>query len=178
MALKLAWALCQLASGAKRTAPRMKDFLLQAVGLAALGTVADVVPLVDENRVLVRHGLESLANAPTLGTATLMAVAKVAAQRHPDGKMRLSAEDVAFQLAPRINAAGRLGQPQLAVELLVTDRPERAAGACPVHRRPERHAADHRAEHPAWRPPSRPRSCSTRSTTRPWCWPTAAGTPA
>ncbi len=104
----------------------MKDFLVQAVGLAALGTVADVVPLVDENRVLVRHGLESLANAPTLGTATLMAVAKVAAQRHPDGKMRLSAEDVAFQLAPRINAAGRLGQPQLAVELLVTDRPERA----------------------------------------------------
>ena len=38
----------------------MRDFLLQAVGLAALGTVADVVPLVDENRVLVRHGLESL----------------------------------------------------------------------------------------------------------------------
>ena len=67
VAMKLAWALCQQASGAKRVAPRMKDFLVQAVGLAALGTVADVVPLVDENRVLVRHGLESLANAPTLG---------------------------------------------------------------------------------------------------------------
>ena len=64
----------------------MKDFLLQAVGLAALGTVADVVPLVDENRVLVRHGLESLANAPTLGLATLMGVAKVAAQRHPTAR--------------------------------------------------------------------------------------------
>ena len=126
VAMKLAWALCQQASGAKRVAPRMKDFLLQAVGLASLGTVADVVPLVDENRVLVRHGLESLANAPTLGLATLMDVAKIVPKKHPDGKMRLDAEDVAFQLAPRLNAAGRLGQPQLAVELLVTERSDRA----------------------------------------------------
>jgi single-stranded-DNA-specific exonuclease len=126
VAMKLAWALCQQAAGAKRVAPRMKDFLVQAVGLAALGTVADVVPLVDENRVLVRHGLESLANAPTLGMATLMGIAKVVAQKRPDGKLRLSAEDLGFQIAPRLNAAGRLGQPQLAVELLVTDRPERA----------------------------------------------------
>jgi single-stranded-DNA-specific exonuclease len=126
VAMKLAWALCQQASGAKRVAPRMKDFLVQAVGLAALGAVADVVPLVDENRVLVRHGLESLANAPTLGLAALMEVAKVAPRQQADGRKRLSAEDLAFQIAPRLNAAGRLGQPQLAVELLVTDRPERA----------------------------------------------------
>lgn len=126
VAMKLAWALCQQASGAKRVGPRMKDFLVQAVGLAALGTVADVVPLVDENRVLVRHGLESLANAPTLGLATLMSVAKVVPRRHPDGKTRLDTEDLGFQIAPRLNAAGRLGQPQLAVELLMTDRPERA----------------------------------------------------
>jgi len=126
VAMKLAWALCQQASGAKRVSPRMKDFLVQAVGLAALGTVADVVPLVDENRVLVRHGLESLANAPTLGLATLMAVAKTAPRRHHDGKTRLDTEDLGFQIAPRLNAAGRLGQPQLAVELLVTDRADRA----------------------------------------------------
>lgn len=126
VALKLAWAVCQQANGSQRASPRMRNFLVQAVGLAALGTIADVVPLVDENRVLVRHGLDSLANAPTLGTATLMSLAKVVAQRYPDGKTRLSAEDVAFQLAPRLNAAGRLGQPQLAVELLVTDRAERA----------------------------------------------------
>ncbi len=126
VALKLAWALCQQASGAKRVSPRMRDFLVQAVGLAALGTVADVVPLLDENRILVRHGLESLAAAPTLGLATLLDLAKIVPHRHPDGKMRLEAEDLAFQIAPRLNAAGRLGQPQLAVELLVTDRPERA----------------------------------------------------
>jgi single-stranded-DNA-specific exonuclease len=126
VALKLAWALCQQASGAKRVSPRMRDFLVQAVGLAALGTVADVVPLLDENRVLVRHGLESLAAAPTLGLATLAALAKITPSRQSDGKMRLSAEDLAFQIAPRLNAAGRLGQPQLAVELLVTDRPDRA----------------------------------------------------
>jgi single-stranded-DNA-specific exonuclease len=104
----------------------MKDFLVQAVGLAALGTVADVVPLVDENRVLVRHGLESLANAPTLGIATLMEVAEVVPRKHPDGKMRLDSEDIGFKLAPRLNAAGRLGQPQLGVELLITSHSDRA----------------------------------------------------
>jgi single-stranded-DNA-specific exonuclease len=126
VALKLAWALCQQASGAQKVSPRMRDFLVQAVGLAALGTIADVVPLVDENRVLVHHGLASLAQCPTLGVATLMRVANVKPTRDQQGKERLSSEDVGFMLAPRINAAGRLGQPQLAVELLITDRPERA----------------------------------------------------
>jgi single-stranded-DNA-specific exonuclease len=142
VAFKLAWAICQQASGAQKVSPRMKDFLVQAVGLAALGTVADVVPLLDENRVLVHHGLESLARCPTLGLATLCQVAKVQPRREPGGRggaspgrvppavspavVRLDSDDVAFALAPRLNAAGRLGQPQLAVELLVTDRPERA----------------------------------------------------
>jgi single-stranded-DNA-specific exonuclease len=121
VAFKLAWSLCQAASGAKRVGARMKDFLLQAVGLAALGTVADVVPLLDENRVLVRHGLVSLAERPTVGMATLMDVAKI------DRSRPLNTEDVAFTLAPRLNAAGRLGQPRLAVELLITDRQDRAA---------------------------------------------------
>src|SRR5206468_1306431 len=60
VAFKLAWAICQQANDAKKVSPRMRDFLVQAVGLAAIGTVADVVPLVDENRILVRHGLASL----------------------------------------------------------------------------------------------------------------------
>jgi single-stranded-DNA-specific exonuclease len=120
VAFKLAWAICQQSSGAKKVGEAMKDFLLQAVGLAALGTVADVVPLVDENRVLVRHGLASLAQRPTLGMAMLMRLTEISA------KKSLDCDDLAFTLAPRLNAAGRLGQPQLAVELLVTDRPDRA----------------------------------------------------
>jgi len=126
VAFKLAWALCQQASGAQKVSPRLRDFLVQAVGLAALGTVADVVPLVDENRVLVHHGLESLARCPTLGMATLMKIAKVEPKLNGDGKPRLDAEDIGFALAPRLNAAGRLAQAQLGVELMVTDRPDRA----------------------------------------------------
>jgi single-stranded-DNA-specific exonuclease len=128
VALKLAWALCQRASGAKKVGQRMKDFLMQAVGLAALGTVADVVPLVGENRVLVRYGLDSLARQPTPGVAALMRTAKLDEKlrvRRPDNRPNLDSEDLAFALAPRLNAAGRLGQPQLAVELLVSDRQER-----------------------------------------------------
>ncbi len=120
VAFKLAWALCQQASGAKKVSQRMRDFLVQATGLAAMGTVADVVPLVDENRVLVHHGLKSLRQNPTLGLATLMKLTEL------DTKRELAAEDIGFTLGPRINAAGRLGQAQLAVELLVTDRPNRA----------------------------------------------------
>jgi single-stranded-DNA-specific exonuclease len=120
VAFKLAWAICQQASGAKRVGQAMKDYLVRALGLAALGTVADVVPLVDENRILVRHGLANILQKPSLGLATLLKVAGLAEKR------RIDAEDVGFTLGPRLNAAGRLGQAQLAVELLLTDRPERA----------------------------------------------------
>ncbi|HLA84087.1 MAG TPA: single-stranded-DNA-specific exonuclease RecJ [Thermoguttaceae bacterium] len=120
VAFKLAWAVCQQASQAKRVGPRMKTFLLEATGLAALGTVADMVPLVDENRALVTHGLRALAARSTPGLAALARVAKL------DDKPELSSEDVAFSIGPRLNAAGRLGQAQLAVELLVTDKPDRA----------------------------------------------------
>jgi single-stranded-DNA-specific exonuclease len=120
VAFKLAWSLCRKAEGTSRVSPRLRDYLLGAVGLAALGTVADVVPLVDENRVLVHHGLKSLCEKPSVGIAALMKVVEL------HEKQRLECEDIGFMLAPRLNAAGRLGQAELAVELLTTTNPERA----------------------------------------------------
>jgi single-stranded-DNA-specific exonuclease len=120
VALKLAWALCQQASAAKRVTEGMQKFLMRAVGLAAIGTVADVVPLIDENRILVRHGLNCLRHYPTPGITALEKVTKL------DKKRELDCEDIGFTIGPRLNAAGRLGQAQLALELLTTESPERA----------------------------------------------------
>lgn len=120
VAHKLAWELCRQADGAKKVSPRMRDYLMSALGLAALGTIADCVPLVDENRVLVKHGLKSLCEQPGIGIAALIRVAQLAE------KKQLDCEDVGFALAPRLNAAGRLGQAELGVELLTTTNPERA----------------------------------------------------
>lgn len=119
VAFKLAWALCQRASNAKKVSPEMRSFLIGATGLAAVGAVADVVPLLDENRLLVRAGLSSL-RSPPLGLARLMQVTQL------DQKPCWDADDIAFTLAPRLNAAGRLGQARLGIDLLTTDDPERA----------------------------------------------------
>ncbi|MCA9129797.1 MAG: single-stranded-DNA-specific exonuclease RecJ [Planctomycetales bacterium] len=120
VAFKLAWALCQRHSGSVRVTDRLREFLMQALGLAAIGTVADVVPLVDENRIIVRNGLTSIQKFPSLGLRKLMDITKISE------KSELGAEDIGFTLAPRLNAAGRLGQAQLGVELLVTEDESRA----------------------------------------------------
>ncbi|RCS49451.1 single-stranded-DNA-specific exonuclease RecJ [Bremerella cremea] len=120
VALKLAWALCQLECESKRVTDRYKNYLLSAVGLAAIGTVADVVPLTDENRLLVRHGLNCLREFPVLGISALSKITGL------QDKPALASDDIGFTLAPRLNAAGRLGQAQLAIELLTTDSTERA----------------------------------------------------
>lgn len=121
VAFKLAWAICQRLGDGKKASPRMREFLMSAVGLAAIGTVADVVPLLGENRILVRYGLTSLTERSSLGLKSLMKIAGL------EGRSELTAEDIGFGIGPRINAAGRLGQARLAVELLTTDVPDRAA---------------------------------------------------
>jgi single-stranded-DNA-specific exonuclease len=121
VAFKLAWKLAQLGSGGDKVTQRYRDFLLDAVVLASLGTVADVVPLHDENRIFVRAGLNRLRQAPSVGLRALIEAAGLSAAAE------LRAGDVAFKLAPRLNAAGRLGCARLVVELLTTTSPQRAA---------------------------------------------------
>ena len=121
VAFKLAWAIATRASGAQRVTPRLREMLLRSIGLAALGTVADVVPLLDENRIFVKHGLESLRERGGPGLERLLELASLA------DKSQLESEDVAFRLAPRLNAAGRLGQAACGIELLTTGDAARAA---------------------------------------------------
>lgn len=118
VAFKLAWAVAQRANGGARVSEELREFLLDAMGLAALGLVADVVPLRDENRVFTRHGLKRLVARPSIGLRALFDEAKLTD--------KLSSEDVSFKLGPRINAAGRLGCARLVVELLTTTNPRRA----------------------------------------------------
>jgi len=120
VAFKLAWALAQRACGSAKVTPRFRDYLLDSVALAALGVVADVVPLHDENRILVRHGLHRLRNTSLPGLQALCTAAGLAA----DAPLR--AADIGYKLAPRLNAAGRLGCARLVVDLLTTPRQEQA----------------------------------------------------
>ncbi|MGI9470012.1 MAG: single-stranded-DNA-specific exonuclease RecJ [Rubripirellula sp.] len=120
VAFKLAWSICQSVCGAKKVTEPMRRFLMQSLSLAAIGTVADVVPLLDENRILVEHGIRMLRAEPVPGLVELMKVTKL------DQVSALDTESIAFNIAPRLNAAGRLGQAQLAVELLTTTPGERA----------------------------------------------------
>src|SRR4051794_19168001 len=96
------------------------DALLRHLDLVAVATIADVVPLVDENRALAIAGLRALASTQKPGLRELMKVARV-------DPAAIDAGSVGFRLAPRLNAAGRLGHPEAALELLLTDDPAEAS---------------------------------------------------
>ena len=121
VAFKLASALCG----------SQEKVLEEYADMVCLGTVADVMPLQGENRVFVARGLESLAHTKRPGIAALMAECGCAPET-------VSASSIGFMLAPRINAAGRMGQIDLAVELFLTDDPDKAAeaarGLCELNR--------------------------------------------
>ena len=131
VAFMLAWALGQVASARandpaglekagrvgtvrspnKKVAREFKDFLMEAIGLTALGTIADVVPLKQENRILAKYGLSALQNSKNPGINALKEIAGL------KDKTILSSH-VGFNLGPRINAAGRVGKAKKGVELL------------------------------------------------------------
>ena len=109
VAFKLAAALCG----------SQEQVLEEYADMVCLGTVADVMLLLGENRTFVARGLELLKNTRRPGLAALMAESGCAPEQ-------VSASSIGFMLAPRINAAGRMGQIDLAIELFLTDDMDRA----------------------------------------------------
>ncbi len=114
VAFKLAWGLARELSGGRRARPELKTFLDEALALVAIATVCDVVPLLDENRAFAWYGLRALEQTTSHGLRALRRSAGL------EGR-RIGAEDVAFQIGPRINASGRLGSAARAVELLLAE---------------------------------------------------------
>lgn len=105
-----------------RQEPRWQDKvpnLRRHLDLVALGTIADIAPLGDENRILVSHGLRELSRSEKAGVRALKEVAGIEGQE-------ISPRQVGFSLAPRLNAAGRLTAAQAGVELLVSEDAGRA----------------------------------------------------
>ena len=121
VAFKLAAALCG----------SQEEVLAEYADMVCLGTVADVMPLQGENRVFVARGLESLRSSKRPGLVALM---------HQSGcdSASVNASSVGYMLAPRINAAGRMGRIELATELFLTDDPARgeelARALCELNR--------------------------------------------
>lgn len=111
--MKLAWAVAEGCESSKKISSAFKDFLLDSLAFATLGTIADMVPLLNENRAIVKFGLEAMKNAKNPGIQALIDIGL-------DRQKPITADDIAFQIAPRINAAGRLGRSDLAMRLFTT----------------------------------------------------------
>ena len=122
VALKL---ICAVEGDSRRAVNEYAD-------LAAIGTIADVVPLTGENRYIVRKGLEKLGRAPRPGIAALLRESGLEDKR-------INSAIIGFTLAPRLNAAGRLGSVSVATQLLMTRDPDDAdrlaAELCELNRR-------------------------------------------
>jgi single-stranded-DNA-specific exonuclease len=103
-----------------RDLPDGPEAALRLAALATIGTVADVAPIIGENRAIARVGLDRIARAPLPGLTALLALAGVAPEA-------VDLETVAFTIAPRLNAAGRVGDATEAARLLLTDDPAEAA---------------------------------------------------
>jgi single-stranded-DNA-specific exonuclease len=114
VAFKLAWAIANEFTKGRKLEPKLREFMLNATSLAAMGTIADIVDLRGENRILTSYGLKSLPQCKLAGVQALIESAGLTGQG-------LDSFRIGFSLAPMLNAAGRMGHARLAVELLIND---------------------------------------------------------
>jgi len=114
VAFKLAWAIANEFNPGRKLEPKLREFMLSATSLAAMGTVADIVDLRGENRVLTSYGLKALPGCKLSGIEALIETAGLTGHS-------LDSFHIGFRLAPMLNAAGRMGHARLAVELLTSD---------------------------------------------------------
>jgi len=106
--------------GVRRVSARFAD-------LVAIGTIADVMPITDENRLIVTLGLRQIERTERVGLAALLDEASATQSGKPQKRRKITSSFIGFGLAPRINAAGRMSEASLAVELLLAETHEEAA---------------------------------------------------
>ena len=119
VAFKLAWAIANEFSPGQKLEPKLREFMLNATSLAAMGTIADIVDLRGENRILTSYGLKALPECKLLGIQALIETAGLTGHK-------LDSFHIGFRLAPMLNAAGRMGHARLAVELLTSNNLNRS----------------------------------------------------
>lgn len=118
VAWKLAWATAVALTGQERLPNELRSFLLDALALVAVGTVADCAPLDDENRILIHHGLAALAQTTNPGLRALIEQARL-------GPV-ITAADIGWRIGPLLNAAGRVGSAMRNIDLLTATNPAEA----------------------------------------------------
>ncbi len=119
VAFKLAWQFTKVHTGSDRVPAAFRDLLLDLLSIAALGTVADIVPLIDENRVITTFGLGQIKRTRFIGLNAIIDSTNLR-------KETIDAFHVGFVLGPRLNACGRMGHAATALKLLTTVTQEEA----------------------------------------------------
>jgi len=114
VAFKLAWAIANEFKSGQQLPSQLRQFLINATTLAAMGTIADVVDLRGENRIIASFGLKTLRQSKLTGIRAIIESSGLTGQN-------LDSYHIAFKLAPLLNAAGRMGHARLAVDLLTSE---------------------------------------------------------
>ena len=115
----------------------LRDVCLKYIDLITLGTIADVMPIVDENRLIVSMGLKLMENSPRPGVRALIDAASAKKTGEDSKKRKINSSFIGFGIAPRINAAGRISDATIAVRALLAnedDAPELAEELCEINR--------------------------------------------